>query len=167
MPVEVQTFESPFGKARAVIFSDGTPWFVAKDVCEGLGLSGGSMSTHMGQLKPEQKQVIDLSSCSKASIKEALYAGRRAGRLMLISRGGFNDLVLESRKPVARKYRLWVTDGVLPALQDNGTFIDKAHPNQQLLGSNPTVVISDEIEDAQTIQQSIDVTFLSLPGMQR
>jgi hypothetical protein len=33
VPVEVQTFEFPFGKARVVIFSDGTPWFVARDVC--------------------------------------------------------------------------------------------------------------------------------------
>lgn len=106
----MQTLESPFGKARAVIFSDGTPWFVAKDVCEGLGL------VHTGaallRLKDEQKQVITSDVFSTHIPREQVFSlfGPTGANYSIISRGGFNDLVLESRKPVAREYRQWVTD---------------------------------------------------------
>lgn len=126
VPVEVQTFESPFGKARTVIFSDGTPWFVAKDVCEGLGLKL-PVGNHTNRLDSQQKCVIRQASVSSNSPCRVLFTGGVTS-LSLISRGGFNDLVLESRKPVAREYRQWVTDEVLPALQDTGTFTDKGHP---------------------------------------
>lgn len=131
VPVDVQTFESPFGKARAVIFSDGTPWFVAKDVIAGLGLQahGYSPSNHLARLAQDQKQTIKRSHISNVRLRDELMPlDGKAYSMSLISRGGFNDLVLESRKPVAREYRQWVTDEVLPSLQDTGTFTDKNHP---------------------------------------
>lgn len=132
VPVEVQTFESPFGKARTVIFSDGTPWFVAKDVCEGLGLhSSAGVSDILRRLKPEQKQNLSRGQISNLTVRQGVLDHPNTPSIYLISRGGFNDLVLESRKPVAREYRQWVTDEVLPALQDTGTFTDKGHPAQQ------------------------------------
>lgn len=115
MPVEVQTFESPFGKARVVLFSDGTPWFVAKDVCEGLGLGTKQVSRHLARLKDNQKQMLRNNPNTITVIRE-LMSGPGRPEFNLISRGGFNDMVLESRKPVAREYRQWVTDKVLPAL---------------------------------------------------
>ncbi|WP_234853387.1 BRO-N domain-containing protein [Paracoccus everestensis] len=122
MPVEVQTFSSPFGKARVVMFSDGTPWFVAKDVCEGLGFSiDKGVTNHLLRLDKAQKQTLSLSRISNAGLIRDL-GGHKVRFLVLITRGGFNDMVLESRKPVAREYRQWVTDKVLPALQDTGTF---------------------------------------------
>lgn len=125
MPVEVQTFESPFGKARAVIFSDGTPWFVAKDVCEGLGLSTACVAQHLKKLAEDQRMVLRRGTLNSNEGVLCALMGNNVQMLSLISRGGFNDLVLESRKPVAREYRQWVTDEVLPAFQDTGTFTDK------------------------------------------
>lgn len=127
VPVDVQTFESPFGKARAVIFSDGTPWFVAKDAAEGLGLNVKGTSSHVRHLKDDQKQLLDRSLISNDIPRGLLLEifGDFAPRVLLITRGGFNDMVMESRKPVAREYRQWVTDEVLPALQDTGTFTDQ------------------------------------------
>ena len=132
VPVEVQTFESPFGKARVVMFSDGTPWFVAKDVCEGLGLNGVTKD-HTRRLRSDQKTLLRYSGVSKHPELYTLIpeAARGAWSMTLINRGGFNDLILESRKPAAREYRQWVTDKVLPALQDTGTFTDAGHPSSR------------------------------------
>lgn len=116
VPVEVQTFESPFGKARVVLFSDGTPWFVAKDVCESLGLSGGSMSRHVDRLNWEQRQTLTINVNSTDCILKQLYSGRGSPRLIVITRGGFNTMLRESRKPIAREYCQWVDNVVLPAL---------------------------------------------------
>ncbi len=113
---------TPSGKARVVMFSNNEPWFVAKVVVDGLGLSAAGITVHMGRLKREQKQKLRYDQSS------TLVGLGLLQNIWLISRGGFNDLILESRKPVAREYRQWVTDKVLPALQDTGTFTDEGHP---------------------------------------
>ncbi|MFN3711841.1 MAG: Bro-N domain-containing protein [Alishewanella aestuarii] len=119
----MQTFESPFGKARAVIFSDGTPWFVAKDVVEGLGLKL-PVGNHINRLDNQQKCVIRQANVSTNSPCMVLFTGGVTS-LSLVTQGGYNTLIRESRKPVARDYCRWVDNEVLPALQNTGTFTDK------------------------------------------
>jgi hypothetical protein len=59
VPVEVETFESPFGKARVVKFTDGSSWFVAKDVCEGLGLhSKAGVADTLRSLKDSRNRFL-------------------------------------------------------------------------------------------------------------
>lgn len=139
VPVEVQTFESNFGKTRVVMFSDGTPWFVAKDVCEALGMNISKGASNLTwRLHNGQKMKAKLPLISNRGQTLDLGEAKMVRHLLLINRGGFNDMVLESRKPVAREYRQWITDTVMPALQDTGTFTDEGHPEQQLEGS-PTL----------------------------
>ncbi len=40
-----------------------------------------------------------------------------------VSKGGLFSLILSSRKPEAKAFKLWVTDTVLPAIEQDGAYI--------------------------------------------
>lgn len=47
----------------------------------------------------------------------------RQGEANIISESGFYTLVLRSRKPIAKPFRIWVTSEVLPAIRKTGKYI--------------------------------------------
>ena len=85
--ISASEYSGTFGKARAVIFSDGTPWFVAKDVCEGLGLhvAGTGVTPHVRRLKPEQKMTIHGALISNQGVHDALFRGKQGAQVLLDS----------------------------------------------------------------------------------
>lgn len=86
---------------------DGEPWFVAKDVCDVLGLSDVSMSV----------QPLDDDEKSKLNL------GLRGKPPVVISESGLYALIMRSRKPQARAFRKWVTSVVLPAIRKDGSYV--------------------------------------------
>ena len=77
-----------------VIERDGDPWWVAKDVCDALGLSDVSMS--VATLDDDEKltQVM-------------LVSGQRRC-VWLINEPGLYSLILRSRKPEAKAFKRWI-----------------------------------------------------------
>lgn len=103
---ELQLFQNDsFGTIRTVIL-DGEPWFVAKDVCDILGTTNPTMA--MDGLEPFERTKFNLG---------------RQGEANIISESGFYTLVLRSRKPIAKPFRIWVTSEVLPAIRKTGKYI--------------------------------------------
>lgn len=102
---EVQLFENEeFGKIRTLVLN-GEPWFVAVDVCNILGISNPTMA--MAGLEEFERSKFNLG---------------RQGETNIISESGFYTLVLRSRKPVAKPFRIWVTSEVLPAIRKTGSY---------------------------------------------
>ena len=102
---EVQLFENEeFGKIRTLVLN-GAPWFVAVDVCNILGISNPTMA--MAGLEEFERSKFNLG---------------RQGETNIISESGFYTLVLRSRKPVAKPFRIWVTSEVLPAIRKTGSY---------------------------------------------
>lgn len=86
---EVEVFENEeFGKIRTVNI-DGEPWFVAKDVCDILGVKNPTQS--MQQLEDFERAMFNIG---------------RQGEANIISESGFYALVLRSRKPIAKPFRI-------------------------------------------------------------
>lgn len=103
---ELQLFQNDnFGTIRTVIL-DGEPWFVAKDVCDILGTTNPTMA--MDGLEPFERTKFNLG---------------RQGEANIINESGFYTLVLRSRKPIAKPFRIWVTSEVLPAIRKTGKYI--------------------------------------------
>lgn len=103
---ELQLFQNDnFGTIRTVIL-DGEPWFVAKDVCDILGTTNPTMA--IGGLEPFERAKFNLG---------------RQGEANIINESGFYTLVLRSRKPIAKPFRIWVTSEVLPAIRKTGKYI--------------------------------------------
>lgn len=107
----IQAFESgQFGTIRALSV-DGEPWFVAKDVCDALGLNNTT----------EALRNLDEDEKSNISNSELAQNGGRSP--LIISEPGLYKLIMRSRKPEAKAFQRWVTHEVLPALRRDGAYV--------------------------------------------
>ena len=92
-----------YGEVRTGINEKGDVWFVAKDVCDILELADVSMS--LQRLSKSQKLV------------QTLFVSGQNRDVWTISEGGLYELAFTSRKPIAKEFRLWVTDELLPSIR--------------------------------------------------
>lgn len=84
---------------------DGEPWWVAKDVCNVLGLTNPTVSL----------EGLDEDERSK------FFLGRQ-GEANIVSESGVYSLIFRSNKPEAKRFRKWVTGEVLPTLRKSGRY---------------------------------------------
>lgn len=106
-----QEFDSPeFGRLRVVQGEDGEPWFVAKDVCDALGIA-------TNHLREEGRGLDDDEVSTLPN-----WEGRGVAPL-IVSEAGLYSLVLKSRKPEARAFKRWVTHDVLPSIRKRGGYM--------------------------------------------
>lgn len=98
-------FNEKFGTIRTLEIN-GKTWFVAKDVCDILGTTNPTMA--MEGLEDFERAKFNLG---------------RQGDSNIISESGFYTLVLRSRKPIAKPFRIWVTSEVLPQIKTTGGYI--------------------------------------------
>lgn len=103
-----------FGQLRAIQDENGEPWFVAKDICNALGLANTT----------EALRGLDDDEVSNFINSEVAQNGGRAPRI--INEPGFYKLVLKSRKPEAKAFQRWVTHEVLPSIRKKGGYIAAA-----------------------------------------
>lgn len=108
---EIQTFaDERFGTVRAASI-DGEPWFVAKDVCDALGIA----TNHV-------KDSLDDDEVSNLRIRE--IGPEQGGKApLIVSEPGLYKLIMRSRKPEAKAFQRWVTHEVLPALRRDGAYV--------------------------------------------
>ena len=100
-----------FGSVR-VIERDGEPWFVAKDVCDILGLSNTSKA--LQDLKKKKKDITSSYTLSTAGGKQ---------KMSIVNEQGLYLLIMQSRKPQAVEFQLWITGEVLPAIRKTGGYV--------------------------------------------
>lgn len=104
----LQVFNSEdFGEIRALAI-DNEPWFVAKDVCDALGLSNHRSSIAL--LDDDERGVHTVDTPSGAQ------------EMAIITEAGLYSLILRSRKPEAKAFKRWVTHDVLPSIRRHGAY---------------------------------------------
>ena len=105
----IMAFENAeFGTVR-VSTQDGEPWFVAKDVCDALGIS------------KYRDAVSRLDADERGSVLVDTLGGAQEANT--VSEPGFYKLVMRSRKPEAKAFQRWVTHEVLPAIRRDGGYM--------------------------------------------
>ncbi|HGE6735244.1 TPA: Bro-N domain-containing protein [Serratia marcescens] len=131
-------------KTQATIFSfesssniraveiDGSPWFVATDVCDALRLSNPTMS--LKALDEDERSKLNLG---------------RQGEASIISESGLYTLILRCRDAVTPgtipyRFRKWVTSEVLPAIRQTGQYQHRAPETlSDLAGTGTTMTVRD------------------------
>ena len=111
MPNEIvpQVFNNAeFGELRVIKANDGEPWFVAKDVCDALGID----TNHV-------REALDEDEVNTLRITE----GKGNPNKTIITEAGLYSLILRSRKPEAKAFKRWVTHDVLPSIRKEGGYI--------------------------------------------
>lgn len=96
-----------FGNVR-IILQNNEPWFVAKDVCNCLGIGDTSKAT--SRLDVDEKGTNSIPTPGGHQI------------LLTVNEYGLYSLVLSSRKPEAKEFKRWITHDVLPSLRKYGTY---------------------------------------------
>lgn len=109
---QIQMFaKEEFGKIRTIVLNE-EPWFVAKDVCDILEVNNSRQA--MTRLEDFEKNSVILNDGNKGN-----------PNITVISESGFYALVLSSRKPIAKPFRIWVTSEVLPSIRKTGKYVAK------------------------------------------
>lgn len=96
-----------FGQVRTTTDENGEVLVCLYDVCKVLGLTSAKVA-----------QRLDKDVLSKHPL--STKGGNQNG--WFVNEDGFYDVVLESRKPNAKKFRKWVTSEVLPAIRKTGAY---------------------------------------------
>nr|DAF23136.1 MAG TPA: repressor domain protein [Caudoviricetes sp.] len=91
-----------------VVEIDSQPWFVAKDVCDILGL--GNMHSSLAALDEDERGLHTMDTPSGTQ------------EMTIISEPGLYSLILRSRKPEAKTFKRWVTHEVLPSIRKHGVY---------------------------------------------
>ena len=108
---EIIKFENEsFGAIRVTQDDGGEPWFVAKDVCDALGIATNHLREDGRGL--DEDEVLSLPN----------WEGKGSAPL-IVSEPGFYKLVMRSRKPEAKAFQRWVTHEVLPSIRKRGGYM--------------------------------------------
>jgi prophage antirepressor-like protein len=116
--LQIFSFE---GKETRVVDVNGEPWWVAKDVCDVLGIQNAR--DEVAKCLDEDEKGVD---------KIDTLGGKQ--EMNVISESGLYALIMRSNKPEAKRFRKWVTSEVLPAIRKTGSYSAPAavSANQEL-----------------------------------
>ena len=89
---------------------DGEPWWLAKDVCDAIGINNAPMA--ISRLDEDKATISNVDG--RAGFGPQAYA--------IINESGLYSLILTSRKPEAKAFKKWVTHEVLPAIRKTGSY---------------------------------------------
>ena len=132
-------FEFKGARVR-VVFVDGQPWWVAKDVCEVLAI------------EKHRDAISRLDDDERGSVVVDTLGGPQ--EMATVNESGLYSLILTSRKPEAREFKRWITHEVIPSIRKDGAYVAK-----QLQG-NPTpriTLLSSEFEGAKRLARSCGI----------
>jgi prophage antirepressor-like protein len=87
---------------------NGEPWFIAKDVCDILGIARVSDA------------LRDFPQNEKGAVSTRTLGGDQ--EMLTVNEPGLYRLIFQSRKPEAERFKTWVFTEVLPQIRRTGTF---------------------------------------------
>ena len=104
----VMLFEYESTEVRTVVIDDEV-WFVAKDVCDILGLDNPTEAIR--PLDEDEKNTLRISEGNRGN-----------PNVNIISESGVYALVFRSNKPEAKAFSRWVRHEVLPQIRRTGSY---------------------------------------------
>ena len=120
---QLSTFNFETSPIRVIAINN-EPWFIAKDLCDTLGMSNPSKA--IINLDDDEKKIVGSTDIPDYNLKLG-SAGNGAQRLSLVSESGMYTLILRCRDAVKKgsvphRFRKWVTSEVLPQIRKTGSY---------------------------------------------
>lgn len=113
---ETQIFSFGENASLRVQVIDNEPWFVAKDVCDVLGIVNHKDA--VSRLDNDERRGVGIADpIGRQQITNA------------VSESGLYSLIFQSRKPSAKSFRKWVTAEVLPSIRRTGGYNRQQSPD--------------------------------------
>lgn len=123
---------------------EGKRWAVAADICGVLELGNTAMAVAR----------LDEADVSTADIR----SGGQMRKVTVISEDGATDLVLDSRKPEARKFRRFLTHEVWPAVRDHGGYLTPEKVEEVLLNPDTIIRLATDLKDERQRREVAEAT---------
>ncbi len=137
---EIQKFDFKGSSLRTLTDEAGGPWFVAKDVCDILGMSNPSMAV----------TALDKDEVAQIDPKDYLGSENRSNQAVnIVSEPGLYKLIMRSRKPEAHEFQRWVTHEVLPQIRRTGGYIPATDADDDMTILAKAVMIGQRTMEAQ------------------
>lgn len=106
----IKIFESPeFGQVRTICSEKGGVLFCLSDLCKVLEVNSNVV-----------KQRLEDDVCSTYPIIDSLGRTQNA---TFVYENGMYDVILDSRKPIAKKFRRWIVNDVIPSIRETGGYM--------------------------------------------
>lgn len=150
MDTKISVFnDKRFGEIRTVTMSDGQIWFVGRDMARALSYSD-----------PRKAIAMHVEEGDKLMRRIVLSGQNR--RVTLINESGIYALVLSSRLPLAREFKSWLTNDVLPKLRLTGAYMTRdmmmkmlQQPDQIVNLCQTLIQIDQKREEAERIMHTL------------
>ena len=137
------TFDFKSHPVRVLSDRDGEPWFMAKDVCDVLGIDTRNI-----------RRDLDADEVTEMQTSQFERFEKKAGRSpLIVSEPGLYRLVMRSRKPVAKEFQRWVTHDVLPQIRSTGGYlpVNDTDDEKAILAKAALIAQRTMSEQAETI----------------
>ncbi|MFD1450879.1 phage antirepressor KilAC domain-containing protein [Oceanobacillus sojae] len=120
------------------------PKFLLKDVCEILELTNPrQVKTRLGD------DVI-----SNYPIQDSLGRTQIA---TFVNEDGLYDVILDSRKKEAKKFRKWITSEVIPSIRKHGGYLTPEKIEETLLNPDTIIKLATNLKDEQERRQQAEL----------
>lgn len=135
---KLEIFKSEeFGEIRSITIKN-EPYFVGKDIAEILKYTN------------PQKALRDHVDAEDKTVNESFTVNGTRG--ILINESGLYSLIMSSKLPIARKFKRWITNEVLPSIRKNGGYIQgQEELSDDELISKALLVANRKIEEKNKI----------------
>lgn len=120
-----------------IIEADGDSHFLLNDVCKVLDLSPRVV-----------RQRLDEDVCSTYPLQTA--GGRQ--RATFVNEDGLYDVILDSRKPEAKRFRKWITSEVLPSIRKHGTYMTAEVIEQVLTDPDTLIKLATNLKEERSLR---------------
>ena len=108
LAVAGETFQFDGSATIRTVDIDGKRWAAAADICKAL------------DIKDVRRAVSRLDEADRLSTP--IRSGNQNRNMLVVSEDGATDLVLESRKPEAKRFRRFLTHEVWPSIRKTGSY---------------------------------------------
>ena len=133
---QLQAFNNTeFGRVRTMVIN-GSPWFVAKDVCECLDINNSRQA--LARLDSDEKNSVILNDGTPGNPEKGI-----------VNEYGLYSLVLSSRKPSAKAFKRWITHEVIPAIRKHGAYMTGETLEQALTSPDFLIRLATELKTEQ------------------
>lgn len=133
---QLQVFNNTeFGRVRTMVIN-GSPWFVAKDVCECLDINNSRQA--LARLDSDEKNSVILNDGTPGNPEKGI-----------VNEYGLYSLVLSSRKTSAKAFKRWITHEVIPTIRKHGAYMTGETLEQALTSPDFLIRLATELKTEQ------------------
>lgn len=148
----IQIFNNGDFHARTFYDSDGTIWFVAKDIAQALeyNLDGGEGNRIFGN-------VPDIWTARKRFVVRSENGVEQEREMLCLTEQGLYSFLGRSDKPKALPYQMWVADKVIPSIRKHGAYITPAKMREIMQDPDVLIQVLQALKEEQQKVKALQV----------